>query len=132
MPALTPQIDFLNRVKRGTICSNFIFHSQKHAPNKDGATVYMGETLAPQSWHHSAAGQPYRQSLVARTRKTTVGYLRLLAYSQNCNVPEVVMAYTDEDLDRLDALLQALPQDQFPMTLSELNGYVTGILVSKS
>lgn len=42
------------------------------------------------------------------------------------------MAYTDEDLDRLDALLQALPQDQFPMTLSELNGYVTGILVSKS
>lgn len=42
------------------------------------------------------------------------------------------MAYTDEDLDRLDALLQALPQDQFPMTVSELNGYVTGILVSKS
>ncbi len=42
------------------------------------------------------------------------------------------MAYTDEDLDRLDALLQALPQDQLPMTVSELNGYVTGILVAKS
>lgn len=42
------------------------------------------------------------------------------------------MSYTDEDLDQLDALLQALPQEQFPMTVSELNGYVTGILVSKS
>jgi uncharacterized protein len=40
------------------------------------------------------------------------------------------MSYWDEDLDRLDALLQALPQDQFPMTLSELNGYVTGILAA--
>lgn len=42
------------------------------------------------------------------------------------------MTYTDEELDGLDALLQALPQDPLPMTLSELNGYVTGILVSKS
>lgn len=42
------------------------------------------------------------------------------------------MPYTDEDLDRLDALLQALPQDQLPMTVSELNGYVTGVLASKS
>ena len=42
------------------------------------------------------------------------------------------MSYADEDLERLDALLQALPQDQLPMTVSELNGYVTGILVSKS
>lgn len=42
------------------------------------------------------------------------------------------MPYTDEDLDQLDALLQALPQDQMPMSLSELNGYLTGILVAKS
>lgn len=42
------------------------------------------------------------------------------------------MSCTDEALDRLDALLQALPQDQFPMTVSELNGYVTGILASRS
>lgn len=42
------------------------------------------------------------------------------------------MPYTDEALDRLDALLQALPQDQLPMTVSELNGYVTGVLASKS
>lgn len=38
------------------------------------------------------------------------------------------MPYTDEALDLLDTLLQALPKDQFPMTVSELNGYVTGIL----
>lgn len=42
------------------------------------------------------------------------------------------MAYTDEDLEQLDTQLQALPQEQFPMTVSELNGYVTGILASKS
>lgn len=42
------------------------------------------------------------------------------------------MSYTDEDLDHLDTLLQALPQDQFPMTVSELNGYLTGVLASKS
>lgn len=40
------------------------------------------------------------------------------------------MSYTDEDLDQLDALLQALTQEQFPMTVSELNGYLTGILVA--
>ena len=40
------------------------------------------------------------------------------------------MSYTIEDLDRLDALLQALPQDQMPMSLSELNGYLTGILAA--
>lgn len=42
------------------------------------------------------------------------------------------MSYTNEGLDRLDALLQALPQDQMPMSLSELNGYLTCVLVSKS
>lgn len=40
------------------------------------------------------------------------------------------MAYTDDDLDALDALLQALPQEDMPMTLSELDGYVTGVLVA--
>lgn len=42
------------------------------------------------------------------------------------------ISYRDEDLDQLDALLQALPQEQMPMSLSELNGYLTGILVAKS
>jgi uncharacterized protein len=42
------------------------------------------------------------------------------------------MSYTDEALDHLDTLLQALPQEPLPMTLSELNGYLTGILASKS
>lgn len=42
------------------------------------------------------------------------------------------MPYTDADLDHLDTLLGALPQDQFPMTVSELNGYLTGVLVSRS
>ena len=42
------------------------------------------------------------------------------------------MSYTNEGLDHLDALLQALPQDQMPMSLSELNGYLTCVLVSKS
>lgn len=38
------------------------------------------------------------------------------------------MSRTDSDLDRLDSLLSALPQESFPMTVSELDGYVTGIL----
>lgn len=38
------------------------------------------------------------------------------------------MDQTDQDLDRLDALLNALPAENLPMTLSELDGYVVGIL----
>ncbi len=38
------------------------------------------------------------------------------------------MSRSDRELDRLADLLFALPQDRFPMTLSELDGYVTGIL----
>ncbi|WP_026759035.1 UPF0149 family protein [Sediminimonas qiaohouensis] len=38
------------------------------------------------------------------------------------------MSNSDQDLDRLDELLFALPRGNFPMTVSELNGYVTGIL----
>lgn len=39
------------------------------------------------------------------------------------------MSRLDQDLDHLDDLLAALPQDSLPMTVSELDGYVTGILV---
>lgn len=39
------------------------------------------------------------------------------------------MTQSDQDLERLDDLLFALPQENFPMTLSELDGYLTGILV---
>ena len=38
------------------------------------------------------------------------------------------MGQSDQDLDQLSALLHALPVDNMPMTLSELDGYVTGIL----
>ena len=38
------------------------------------------------------------------------------------------MGQSDKDLERLDGLLEALPQDDFPMTLSKLDGYLTGIL----
>lgn len=38
------------------------------------------------------------------------------------------MSRTDSDLDRLDDLLSTLPQEGIPMTVSELDGYVTGIL----
>lgn len=38
------------------------------------------------------------------------------------------MSRSEKDLDRLEALLFALPQEDFPMTLSELDGYVTGLL----
>lgn len=38
------------------------------------------------------------------------------------------MSCSYQDLDRLDKLLSALPQESFPMTLSEFDGYVTGIL----
>jgi uncharacterized protein len=36
----------------------------------------------------------------------------------------------EKRLDRLSELLHALPVDHFPMTISELDGYVTGILTS--
>ncbi|PWE32206.1 YecA family protein [Maritimibacter sp. 55A14] len=38
------------------------------------------------------------------------------------------MSSSDQDLDRLDECLSALPQENLPMTLSEFDGYVTGIL----
>lgn len=38
------------------------------------------------------------------------------------------MSSSDRDLDRLDEILSALPQEDSPMTLSELDGYVTGLL----
>jgi uncharacterized protein len=34
----------------------------------------------------------------------------------------------EQRLDRLSMLLHALPADNMPMTLSELDGYLTGIL----
>ena len=38
------------------------------------------------------------------------------------------MGQSDEELDRLNRLLHALPVENMPMTLSELDGYVTGAL----
>ena len=38
------------------------------------------------------------------------------------------MDQSDQALDRLNVLLHALPDENMPMTLSELDGYVTGIL----
>ena len=38
------------------------------------------------------------------------------------------MSRSDKDLDHLDDLLAALPQASLPMTVSELDGYATGIL----
>ncbi|WP_410216525.1 UPF0149 family protein [Paracoccus sp. (in: a-proteobacteria)] len=38
------------------------------------------------------------------------------------------MSRSDQDLDHLDDLLAALPHESLPMTVSELDGYVTGIL----
>ncbi|WP_104494234.1 UPF0149 family protein [Paracoccus denitrificans] len=38
------------------------------------------------------------------------------------------MGRSDRDLDHLHELLWALPQETYPMSLSELDGYVTGIL----
>jgi uncharacterized protein len=38
------------------------------------------------------------------------------------------MDQEDERLDRLEALLQALPIENEPMTVSELDGFVTGVL----
>jgi uncharacterized protein len=40
------------------------------------------------------------------------------------------MSYNDDDLDSLDMLLRALPQEPLPITLSELNGYLTGTLAA--
>ena len=39
------------------------------------------------------------------------------------------MGQSDQDLDHLSQLLHALPTQNMPMTLSELDGYVTGVLV---
>ncbi len=38
------------------------------------------------------------------------------------------MGQSDQDLDQLNALLHALPADNMPMTLSELDGYIVGVL----
>jgi uncharacterized protein len=38
------------------------------------------------------------------------------------------MGQSDKNLDRLNALLYALPVETMPMSLSELDGYVTGVL----
>lgn len=38
------------------------------------------------------------------------------------------MSRSEKDLDRLEALLFELPQETFPMSLSELDGYITGLL----
>ena len=38
------------------------------------------------------------------------------------------MDQSDQDLDRLSALLHALPAETMPMTLSELDGYSAGVL----
>lgn len=38
------------------------------------------------------------------------------------------MGQPDQGLDRLNALLHALPAENMPMTLSELDGYIVGVL----
>ena len=38
------------------------------------------------------------------------------------------MGQSEQDLDQLDALLRALPVENVPMSLSELDGFVAGIL----
>ncbi len=38
------------------------------------------------------------------------------------------MDQSDQDLDHLSALLHALPAENLPMTLSELDGYLVGVL----
>lgn len=38
------------------------------------------------------------------------------------------MEQSDQELDRLNALLHALPVEHMPMTLSELDGYLAGVL----
>ena len=38
------------------------------------------------------------------------------------------MGQSEQNLDRLSVLLHALPTENMPMTLSELDGYVTGVL----
>ena len=38
------------------------------------------------------------------------------------------MDQSDQELDRLNALLHALPAENMPMTLSELDGYIVGVL----
>jgi uncharacterized protein len=40
----------------------------------------------------------------------------------------IIMHDTDQRLDRLNALLNALPLEALPLTLSELDGFVTGVL----
>jgi len=36
--------------------------------------------------------------------------------------------HTDEDLERLDAALMALPEDNDPMILAELDGFCAGLI----
>lgn len=38
--------------------------------------------------------------------------------------------FSNDDLEALEAALDALPQDCLPMSLSELNGYLTGVLLN--
>src|SRR6056297_2008504 len=42
----------------------------------------------------------------------------------------VMTAFTEDDLEALEAVLDALPQDGLPMGLSELNGFLTGVLLN--
>ncbi len=38
------------------------------------------------------------------------------------------MSQSDQELDQLSELLHALPVETMPMTISELDGYVTAVL----
>lgn len=42
----------------------------------------------------------------------------------------VMTAFTEDDLEALEAVLDALPQDGLPMGLSELNGFLTGVILN--
>ena len=39
------------------------------------------------------------------------------------------MSHTDEELDRLEALLNDIPVEREGMSLAELDGYVAGLIV---
>jgi uncharacterized protein len=41
-----------------------------------------------------------------------------------------VTAFTEDELEALEAALDSLPQDGLPMGLSELNGFLTGVLLN--
>jgi len=65
-------------------------------------------------WHHSFGTMRWQNSRPAGARlprKAIVCFFKLLAYSLKRSGQKVMMAYTDEDLDLLGMLLQALPQD---------------------